>query len=385
MLPLVVASYEYCFGKRNWKPLVPFFAASVSFGLQGLFLNPNQNNDYTFRFGIRSLVQTSVFYAGRVFLLPYAGFLLPVALFMARNRRTWFGLALMVLFLVPLLFLPGRVFSAYCYLPFTGLALALAGFAEARNPWAVAAFFLLWLPLDYTALRNQRRATLARDDAVRVWMTTLAKYAATQPRTEAFVCSGAPEGFARWGVSGAIRYLFPTANPEIYSIEESAASEVFHRSTVALLTWQGNPARLDIVSHTPGARDVAYLEMNGSTPVWQLDRGWYPLEGNYRWIAPSASAHLWQPGDARRFTLRVNVGPELLEKAGPVTILLSLGEQTLEPRRFTQKGWQQTVWDLTPGPPGPVTIRIQVSPGYRPAGESRELGIAVGGFGFSAT
>jgi len=32
---------------------------------------------------------------------------------------------MMALFLAPLLFLPGRVFSAYCYLPFAGLAIAL--------------------------------------------------------------------------------------------------------------------------------------------------------------------------------------------------------------------------------------------------------------------
>jgi hypothetical protein len=351
-----------------------------------LFFNPNQNNDYTLRFGLGTLLHTTVYYASRVFLLPYAGFLLlPAALLLARNRRTWFGLALMVLFLVPLLFLPGRLFSAYCYLPFTGLALALASFVEAGSPWAAAAFFLLWLPLDYSALRKQRRATLAHDDTVRVWMTTLAKYATTEPRIETFVYSGAPEGFAQWGITGAIRYLFPAANPEIYPIEEPAASRVFQRSTVALLTWQGNPARLDIVSHAPGTRDVAYLEMNGSTPVWQLDQGWYALEGNYRWIAPSASAHLWQPEGARRFTLRINLGPELLEKAGPVTVVLSVGDQVLEPRRFAQRGWQQAVWELTAGPPHPVTIRFQVSPGYRPAGESRELGIAVGAFGFSPT
>jgi hypothetical protein len=291
----------------------------------------------------------------------------------------------MALFLLPLLFLPGRVFSAYCYLPFTGLALALTGFAEASNPWAVAAFFLLWIPLDYAALRTQRRATLARDDAVRAWVTTLAKYAATEPPVEAFVYSGAPEGFARWGVTGAIHYLFSAADPEIDPIEESAAREAFQRRRVALLTWQGQPGHLEILSHTPETRDAAYIEMNGSTPVWQLDQGWYALEGGYRWIAPLASAHLWQPKGARQFTLWVNVGPELLEKSGPVTISLSLGDQALEPRQFAQRGWQQTKWDLKPGLSGPVTIRFQVSPGYRPTGESRELGIAVGGFGFSAT
>ena len=41
MLPVVLACYEMgVFGQRRWKPLVPFFAASLSFGLQGLLLIP---------------------------------------------------------------------------------------------------------------------------------------------------------------------------------------------------------------------------------------------------------------------------------------------------------------------------------------------------------
>ena len=44
-----------------------------------------------------------------------------------RDKRVWFGMAAMFLFFVPLLFLGGRTFDAYCYLPLTGLAIACAG------------------------------------------------------------------------------------------------------------------------------------------------------------------------------------------------------------------------------------------------------------------
>src|ERR1022692_3501260 len=50
MLPAVLACYEIWFGKRQWRPLIPFFLVSLSFGLQGIFRNPNQDNDYAFRF-----------------------------------------------------------------------------------------------------------------------------------------------------------------------------------------------------------------------------------------------------------------------------------------------------------------------------------------------
>ena len=148
MLPVVLAAYELWFGKRRWKPLVPFFLTSLSFGLQGMWGNPNKDNDYTFRFTAEALAKTSVFYAGRVFLLPYLGFAVPVFALVARNRRTWFGLAMTALFFLPLLFLPGRMFSAYCYLPFAGLAIALTGVAEAASPAAVVLFLALWLPMD---------------------------------------------------------------------------------------------------------------------------------------------------------------------------------------------------------------------------------------------
>src|SRR5579863_7025013 len=66
MLPVALACYEIWFGERRWKPLVPFFLASLSFGLQGLLLNPNRDNPYTFRFTLDALRQSTLFYAARI-------------------------------------------------------------------------------------------------------------------------------------------------------------------------------------------------------------------------------------------------------------------------------------------------------------------------------
>ncbi|HWC00385.1 MAG TPA: hypothetical protein VG672_26945, partial [Bryobacteraceae bacterium] len=101
MLPVVLACYEYWFGKKRWQVLVPFFAVSLSFGIQGLLLNPNRDNDYTFRFTPHALRTTSTFYAGRVFLAPYGGFLLVLVPLVWRDRRVWLGLALLLLFFFP--------------------------------------------------------------------------------------------------------------------------------------------------------------------------------------------------------------------------------------------------------------------------------------------
>src|SRR5262249_19142363 len=53
MLPLVLA-----IARPRWKQLVPFFAVSLSFGLQGMIRNPNLDNDYTFRFTLAALGKT---------------------------------------------------------------------------------------------------------------------------------------------------------------------------------------------------------------------------------------------------------------------------------------------------------------------------------------
>src|ERR1035437_8022589 len=95
----------------------------------------------------------------------------------------------MGLFLFPVLFLPGRVFSAYCYLPFAGLAIAITGLAEAAaSPQALGLFLALWLPMESRELRLRRRDTLANDDEVRTWMGTVRRFAAGKQR----VCLRSP-------------------------------------------------------------------------------------------------------------------------------------------------------------------------------------------------
>jgi hypothetical protein len=257
MLPMVLGAFELWFGHRRWKPLVPFFLASLSFGVQGILGNPNKDNDYTFRFTAAALVKTSLFYAGRVFLVPYLGFVAPALAFLARHhmssaRRTWFGLAAMGLFLLPVLFLPGRMFSAYCYLPFAGLAIALTGLAEGTSPAALALFLALWLPMDIHELQLRRRDTLANDGEVRTWMTTVRRFAAGGERVDAFVFSGAPNGFEHWGVEGALMYFYERHDLTVKSIGDRDAAALIQTTRVALLNWDAGRKRLDIVMRVPG-------------------------------------------------------------------------------------------------------------------------------------
>ncbi|MEO8371137.1 MAG: hypothetical protein ABI806_18275 [Candidatus Solibacter sp.] len=240
MLPVVLLAYEVWFGKRRWKILAPFFLTSLSFGVQGMLGNPNKDNDYTLRFTWAALAKTSQFYAGRIFLLPYAGFVAPLLALLCRNRRTWFGLAAMALFLFPVLFLPGRIFSAYCYLPFAGLAIALTGV----TPAALTVFLALWLPMDLRELRIRRRETMTKAAEVRAWMKGVSEFAASKEKVDGFIYSGTPGGFHSWGVEGALKYIYERND----LVVKPASAEV--KGRVALITWDPWRKRLDIVVHT---------------------------------------------------------------------------------------------------------------------------------------
>jgi hypothetical protein len=246
MLPVVLICYELWFGGRRWWRLAPFLAASLSFAAQALLLHPDQAGDYTFHFTLDTIAATAPFYAGKVFLTPYLGFLLPLGAVTARNRRTWFGLALMGLFLFPLLCLPGRVSSAYCYLPFTGLAIAMAGIAETAKPAAIAIFFLLWLPADIYWLNTQRDETLQQDRDAREWITTLGKFAKTRPAVTGFVYKGFPESFHNWSAEGGVKYFFRLLDVTVPSADSPQGAQLLRNGRVAILSWDAGRHRLEI-------------------------------------------------------------------------------------------------------------------------------------------
>jgi hypothetical protein len=246
MLPCVLAAYEIWFGKRNWKPLVPFFLASLSFGLQGLLLNPNHDNDYTFRFTVAAFVRTLQFYSARIFLWHYLFLLLPVAVVIARNRRAWFGLAMMVLFFFPLMFLPGRLFSAYCYVPFIGLAIAFSGIAPMGKWIPAAVFLLLFAPLDARVLAVQRSETMHLDNAARRWLVTIERFALAHPDIDGVVYRGLPSGYVQGGCEGAIHFIYHNPELPVVDANDPKAHDLLSRPNIAVLTWRDQPPSLDI-------------------------------------------------------------------------------------------------------------------------------------------
>jgi hypothetical protein len=236
MLPFVLVTYELYFGGRRWLRVAPFVAASLWFAGESLLFNA-QPGDYTFHFTWAALVQTAPFYSWNIFLDPYAIILLPVGAIAVRNRRVWFGLSVMALFFFPLLWLPGRIFAAYCYLPLVGVALALAGMVEDTKPAVLALVLLLWLPHDVHWINRQRRETLRLDQDARVWLNTLQRFSTSGTAVSGFVYKGVPDGFHSWGPEGGVKYFYPKFTGTVPPINSVEGANILRHGHTAILDW----------------------------------------------------------------------------------------------------------------------------------------------------
>jgi hypothetical protein len=250
MLPLALLASEYYFGTGPWKRrlirLAPFFLASLSFGLQAVFTSPHHNDAYTFRFTLDALKNTGFYYAGRIFLVPYLGFSVVLAGIVWRRKLIRVGLLFMLLFFLPLVFLPGRIFSAYCYAPFLGLAILVAGIAETAPPAALALALLIWAPLDLKALRRQSRATLALDADIREWVSSVRRAADFAPAPQTVIYEGQIPGFDEWGERGAIRCVFGDAGAAVYSAKDPGVSAAMDSPRTLILSWKNESHRLEM-------------------------------------------------------------------------------------------------------------------------------------------
>jgi hypothetical protein len=256
MLPAVLAAYEYWLGERKLLPLIPFLIASVSFGLQGLVLNPNKNNDYTFRLTIHALEKTIPFYAQRFLLFPFSGLAL-LLLALVRDRRVWFGLTATLCFIFVLLFLPGRVFEAYTYLALTGAVIAVTAAASrvnspARPAWLWLAL-ALWMPVNIRQLHREQREKLSNDDEAYAFVEPLQTWAAQHPRIVTFVYTGRPGAFHHWGIEGAWDVAHHTLGLHAYFRDWPETPHVMQNETVALGTWDGASKTLSIQIHNPAS------------------------------------------------------------------------------------------------------------------------------------
>ncbi len=388
MLPVALALYEFWFGERRIKPLVPFFLISLSFGLQGILLNPAKDNAYTFRFSLESLQTTIPFYATRLLLIPYGGLAI-IALAVLRDRRIWFGAATLCVFFFPLLFLPGRLFPAYCYVPLIGAAVAVAGLVSIgeRANWrplipAVLLAFAVWIPWNIWELRTDRAATLGPDDETRAFVSAIQKFAKSHPDPAPFIYDSAPAVLHHWGVTAAVHIAYHRLDIPVFYSDTVDGRQALRGPALILLNWDTLRRRVRFNARYLNSKDASYITMGEKAPVWQLLTGWLGGSDYFQWIQPEATAYLRRPANARRFELFANVSPELIRKLKRTSVTVSLNGAKLGEKSFTESGHHRVEWQLPDGAQGKTRVDFQVVPEFRPSTDPRRLGIAIIAFGF---
>jgi hypothetical protein len=378
MLPVVLLGYEFLLGERRWKRLAPFFAVSLIIGVQALRFNQHKTTgDYALHFDPGSLWQCILFYSSKVFLIPYAGFAVLLAL-LFRERRVTFGILSFCALLLPMLVLPGRLFGAYLYVPLIGLAVAAGSLAARQMRALVAIFFLLWVPWNYVNMRRLRNAALSNAPDRRTYVQALLDISKRRPDILTFIYDSGPvNSFATRGVLA----MFHRGQPVRYTTlrDSEAAGLLGGTGALAVIDWDQHQHRLIPLVRNQDTPDTSYIQIDRDTPIWQLEKGWYPREGDFRWTEPLATARLRRPPEAKQFEIVVNIGREYIAKIGRSHATVSLDGQRIGVADFTKTGWQTVRWDLAPGTPGPVEVSIQTSPGLR---SPQALGSAMVAFGF---
>ena len=381
MLPGVLACYELWYGKRRWRPLIPFFAASLAFGIGGVLFSPKGDNPYALQFTPSALGSGVTFYAGALFGIPFAGFALLAMPVLRRDRLMWLGTASSILFLIPLVFLPGRLYPAYWYVPLTGVAMAFASLAAMRYGWIAALFLAAWLPWNYIQLAGYGRRKLADDAGTRAYVGQIKASAASLAGIPAYLYHGLPANLSTWGLGGALRY-FLGLDIKTYGIDDPAAQQVMRKPAFAILAWDHRAGKLSITAHHPDTPDASYIVMNQTTPVWQLEDGWYGLESDLRWMSPHAAARVYRSASSSLFELVANVSPQLFAERGYITLAVRLNGVLLPPVELRETNIRTARWTVPPAPAGPVEVELQADPPYHPRNDPRTLGVAVMSFGF---
>jgi len=383
-LPAVLALLEVTLGKRRWKRLIPFFVVSLSFGLQAIVDNRARDNSYTLRFSLEALKTCLAFYGNRILVFPLGGAFL-AALFLLRDKWARFGVLGILLLMGPMLFLPGRLFGAYLYVPLIGLAIAAAAFSRKAGFIPTAILLLIWIPLNYREMQTRRREQLAISDENRGYVTLVRTLMAVNPATDTFIFDKSPEGLHYWGVRAAVRYA--TLDKRDVKQAEARTPEALalaKEQNLAYLIWNPEKKQLNVVHRTPATPDIPYIAMNNKTPLWQLSDGWHGVEGNFQWTGLTAHARIARPPEAKRLEVVVNVGPLLIEKLKKVKLEVFLDGAKIGEEEFTTVGWHKIWFDVPPSKSDTAQVEFKTSPGYfyEDHNPADALGIAVGGFGF---
>ena len=369
MLPAVLACYEWWLGERRWKRLVPFLLVSLSFGLQGLLLNPSQDHDYAFRFGLPALWRPALLHGA------------------VRDRAV--GGAGGTGGAAPRGAGPAGLLRGGGVCPDAGAHAAPAGARAGR------------LPVRVDARRRGGPGGGGRAAAAPVGGGLPGSVAAV----ELHPFAGVPAGRSRRGRrKPRLRHGAGRGHPVLSRIPAlplgdgaGGAPALGHRGRATLRLRPARPATAlrERVSRPPGSLGVARCraaqlgpgnrqavraaERGRPAAIPSDARGRAALAPGGRLVSPGWGLPL-DPGPRLRAPGKRGTGPvpaQAWRRRGPAAERPSPASRRVPGRRPPPSGGR-----LAPGPAGPVRVELRVPAEYHLPGAEGELGIAVVGLGF---
>jgi hypothetical protein len=246
----VILVYEFLLGEKRWKPLIPFFAVSLAFGVQALVANAHRENAYTFRVTPETVWTALRFFGQQLRIVPWGLMLAGIGVALTRDRRLIFGLLAAAILIVPFLALPGRAYAIYTYVPLIGGAIALSAFAEWRPRYVTPLFLAIWVPYTYSAMREYRNTELAAAAERRSYVQQVRAVIRRAPASTGYVFEGFPQSLEWWGAKAAIRLFAPDPNVKVAWAELPDSADVkAHSPSVLLLTWNEKTRELTVNDH----------------------------------------------------------------------------------------------------------------------------------------
>jgi len=361
----------------NWKRALPFFAISASFGLQAMPVNSQRDNVYTLRFEAQSLLTTIPFYFKQAVLNKFGALLLSPLVWYARQPVFLKSFAGAAALMIPLLFLPGRLFGVYLYVPMLALIPGLAGILGTISRRWVLVGIVGFLALDYLALKVKRKAELAMAHEARAYVEQLisANHQSRLASTAYF--ENVPLGYRLHGLTGALRLITKDPNAKILNPELEASRLEATDRELPTLSWFAPKKLLSVIPHRYGEAKLSELDFKIPATGWQLTSGWFDRESHFRWAARSARLRLL--ADPRHARLRVtyNNSPQVMKTLKQLQVEVHVNGEFIGASNFDQPGTPSVEYRLPRKYNGQIEVELRSLPGFRPEGDDRELGVAV--------
>ena len=385
MLPVVLLLYEWFFGRQRnsgrlrWKPLIPFFLMSLSFGLQSLMIPRIPVTGYTAQLTAASLWSGIAYYGGKLLYAPFFGLIVSIGLLFLRLRIVTWGVFGFWILMAPMFGFPGRQFEAYLYVPLLMFAVAVAGVAQWRPWWAVV-FLIFWIPASYHEFWTERKPLIAYNYDHIPYVNQILQSLAVHPAPTAVVYDGTPNDFKDWGQRGLFRFALASYDLPVYSTAEPEAQDAIRRPGALLFTWDELHTQLHTISFPSDGREMSYVDFGKDNPFWQMKAGWMPLSANCRWTTLRSVITLRQPTGDVDFSMRVNLEPG---QAGSLhqLIRVSSGGQTIGEHRFVKSGLQTLSWPVSSRTESVKDFEIAMDPAFN-LPNSDALGVNICACGF---